>query len=289
MPEGPEIAREADRLREALEGEALERIYFAFPHLTRRSRALVGARVLGVRSRGKAMLISLEGGLTIYSHNQLYGRWLVRGAGERPRTNRSLRLALETASRAALLYSASQIELLDEPGLALHPYLAKLGPDALDPQTDAITLARRLADPRFRRRSLAALLLDQSFVAGLGNYLRSEIAFEARVDPRLRPMDLSRAERARVARAILRLTRRAYARRGVTLPRRRHDAARRDGETWAQARHWVFARSGRPCRRCEATVKRVVMAGRRLYLCPICQADRRDREAPPTIRRPPRG
>ncbi len=271
MPEGPEVAREADRIREAIGGSALERVHFAFPHLSRRERALVGDRVVDVRARGKAMLITLEGGSTIYSHNQLYGRWFVRKVGSFPRTRRQLRLALETRTHAALLYSASEIDLLDEAGLSIHPYLSKLGPDALDPRTEPEALDRRLADARFRRRSLAALLLDQAFVAGLGNYLRSEIAFDARVDPTLRPADLTDSARRAVARSILKISRRAYATRGVTLPASRAAALRRSGASWARARHWVFARAGEPCRRCDAKVERLVLSGRRLYRCRSCQ------------------
>ena len=272
MPEGPEIAREADQLRAALRGETLERVDFAFPHLARRSRSLVGARVRDVRPRGKAMLIEIEDGPTIYSHNQLYGRWYVRRAGRRPTTGRQLRLTLETRTHAALLYSASEIELLQTSDLALHPYLSKLGPDALDPSTDDALLRARVEDPRFARRSIAALLLDQTFVAGLGNYLRSEIAFEARIDPVARLGAVSPAARRRLARAIATMTRRAYETRGVTLPKTRAAALRRGGATWSQARHWVFARAGEACRRCETRIERVALAGRRLYRCPACQA-----------------
>jgi endonuclease-8 len=271
MPEGPEVAREADRIRAAIAGEPLERVHFAFPHLARRAPALVGDRVVDVRARGKAMLIRLEGGATIYSHNQLYGRWYVRRIGSVPRTARQLRLALETRTHAALLYSASEIDLLDEAALAGHPYLAKLGPDALDAATDRADLEQCLRDPRFRRRTLAALLLDQSFVAGLGNYLRSEIAFEARIDPARRPAELSDAERRRVARAILTISRRAYATGGVTLPAQRAAALRRAGAGWSEARHWVFDRAGEGCRRCHVEVQRSTLAGRRLYRCPSCQ------------------
>lgn len=271
MPEGPEIAREADRIREVLQGETITRARFAFPRLTRRAGEVAGHRVHEVRARGKALLIRLEDGPTIYSHNQLYGRWYVREAGKPPRTNRSLRMALETDTHWALLYSASEIELLDGRGVETHSYLAKLGPDALDEALDAATLRERLADRRFARRQLGALLLDQGFVAGIGNYLRTEICFEARVHPSRRPGDLSATERRRLARAILAITRRAYASGGATMPARQVTARRRDGERWRTARHFAFVRSGRPCRRCTTKIERFDLASRRIYVCPACQ------------------
>jgi len=271
MPEGPEIAREADRIRQAIGGREAKAVRFAFPTLQRRARSFAGERVDFVRARGKALLIGFANGLTIYSHNQLYGRWLVTRPGEMPETGRQLRLAIEGKDRWALLYSASEIEILDEVGLGLHPYLARLGPDALDPALDTATLVVRLADRRFLRRRLAALLLDQSFVAGLGNYLRSEICFEAQLDPALRPLDLDAASRDRLARALLRLPRRAYRLRGVTLPDFRARALRAGGESWGRARHWVFARAGAPCRLCGTRVERLELAGRRIYVCWACQ------------------
>jgi endonuclease-8 len=271
MPEGPEIAREADRIREAIEGKEATAVRFAFPHLERRGRGLAGCRVRSVRPRGKALLIAFDNGWTIYSHNQLYGRWFVRKAGALPKTRRQLRLAIETRDRWALLYSASEIDLLDEAGVAMHPYLAKLGPDALDPELTQDEVRMRLVDPRFRRRSLGALLLDQSFVAGLGNYLRSEICFEARVHPAERPVDLDAKARRRLARAILTMTRRAYETGGVTLPKARAHALRRAGSSWRLARHWVFAREGERCRRCDEPIERFDLAGRRVYACSACQ------------------
>lgn len=271
MPEGPEVAREADRIREAIEREPVDSVRFAFPHLARRAASFAGARVESVRPRGKAMLIRFDNELTIYSHNQLYGRWFVRKAGSLPSTNRQLRLAIETASRWALLYSASEIDVLDDVGLAMHPYLSRLGPDALSPGLEAEEIAERFADARFVRRGLGALLLDQSFVAGLGNYLRSEICFEARVHPGQRPRDLEPADHRRLARAILKLTRRAYETKGVTLPKTRAAALRRAGSSWGRARHWVFAREGEGCRRCDAKIDRFDLAGRRIYVCSGCQ------------------
>ncbi|MBW2425985.1 MAG: endonuclease VIII [Deltaproteobacteria bacterium] len=271
MPEGPEVAREADRIRRALEGQRVEEVEFAFAALQHQAGRFRGRRVRSVRSRGKALLIGFSNGLTIYSHNQLYGRWYVRGAGSWPRTQRQLRLAIRTRARWALLYSASEIEVLDARGLERHRYLASLGPDALDPDLDVETLAARLEDPRFARRGLAALLLDQSFVAGIGNYLRSEICFEARVDPARRPIDLGAAERRRLARAIQTLTRRAYRTRGVTLPVAQARPLRAAGVSWRAARHWVFDRQGEACRRCGSSIERRTQASRRIYVCTRCQ------------------
>jgi endonuclease-8 len=271
MPEGPEIRIAADRIAAAVAGRAATQIYFAFDHLKPYEEELRGQRIAAVEPRGKALLIHFEGGLSIYSHNQLYGRWFVRRAGARPRTGRSLRLALENEEKCALLYSASEIAVLDQAGIESHSFLSKIGPDVLDSQLRPAAIVRRLQSKRFRNRNLGALLLDQTFVAGLGNYLRSEILFVAGVAPEARPRDLDHDACGRVARAIRLLARRAYETRGVTLETKLRSRAR-DRARRPDTRHYVFARAGKPCRRCGEPIEKIASAGRRLYLCPGCQS-----------------
>ena len=107
MPEGPEIRRAADRVAAALEGRVADDVFFAFDELKRFESRLAGRQVSEVTSRGKAMLTRFDGGLTVYSHNQLYGRWYVVRRGRLPRTRRQLRFAVTAGDRRALLYSAS--------------------------------------------------------------------------------------------------------------------------------------------------------------------------------------
>ena len=112
MPEGPEIRRAADRLAEAVVGRPLASAWFHFPALKRYQKALVGHVITGIVPHGKALLTHFDHGLSLYSHNQLYGVWKVAAAGERPDEGaRSLRVALETDERAILLYSASDVAM----------------------------------------------------------------------------------------------------------------------------------------------------------------------------------
>ena len=271
MPEGPEIAREADRIGAAVVGQTLERVRFGQTRMRRHEPDLVGVRVVSVNARGKALLTRFDDGTTLYTHNQLYGKWYVVAAGKPPRTRRTLRVALEGSQRWALLYSASEIERLDDDGLARHPYLTRLGPDLLAPGTTPARIRKQLLDPRFRNRNLGGLLLDQSFLAGVGNYLRSEILFFAGLRPDARPADLDDDQQALLARTARTVTRRSYRTRGVTELADIAKRAKAAGEPRRRWRHAVFARDGHPCRRCETTIVRFDVASRRLYLCPACQ------------------
>lgn len=271
MPEGPEIRRAATRIHKVLADQGPVRVEFTQPHLSAFGPKLSGQTVEWVSSRGKAMLTHFQGGLTVYSHNQLYGRWYTCRIGKEPLTNRTLRLALHTQTHSALLYSASEIEVLTEEGVMSHRYLSALGPDALDDQVAWRDILAQLQSVNFRRRSLAALYLDQHFVAGIGNYLRSEILFQAGLYPFDRPQDLTLKQLGLLARTTLALTRQAYATAGVTNTPARVKRLRANGLRRQQYRFLIFGRRGQACYRCSSQIERIEISGRRLYLCHGCQ------------------
>ena len=272
MPEGPEIRRAADMLSKVLEGAVVERASFSQAPLRHCGKRFSGMRVLEVETRGKAMLTHFEHGWTIYSHNQLYGIWMVGKRGELPSTNRQLRLKLSTASHDALLYSASDISVWPTQSLAEHPFLARIGPDILDKRLHWRMVAERLIDPRFVGRQLGSLYLEQAFIAGLGNYLRAEILFDAGVHPLSRPADLSRGQLGKLARSTLVLSWRSYETGGITNPPARVRELQSAGATGGRLRFAVFSRQGEPCYRCGEAIVRMECNTRRLYLCPGCQS-----------------
>ncbi|MGD1903625.1 MAG: endonuclease VIII [Geitlerinemataceae cyanobacterium] len=271
MPEGPEIRRAADRIAAALVDRTATDIFFAFEHLQPFREILVGATVTAIETRGKALLTRFDKPYSIYSHNQLYGVWYVRAPGTLPDTKRQLRLAIHNRNKSALLYSASDIEVLHDSELPYHPFLSRIGPDALDSKVTPEEIAERLTEKAFMRRRLAGLLLDQGFVSGLGNYLRSEILFVSRLHPQQRPIDLSDTDRDRLARAILDVTRQSYATGGITNDPAIAASLKAEGWKRWQYRHWVFSRAGEPCFVCGTRIEKSAIAGRRAYICPKCQ------------------
>ncbi len=271
MPEGPEIRRAADRIERAVAGRVATDVRFAFRHLKRFERRLSGQRVTRIDTRGKAMLVRFENELSVYTHSQLYGRWYVVARDKPPRTNRSLRFEIHNEDKSALLFSASDIEVLTPAQVEKHAFLSKLGPDVLSRDLEKKTLLDRVTDRRFGRRQLHALLLDQRFVAGLGNYLRSEILFEAGLPPTLRAGELSPSQAKQLADSILRVTRQAYRTGGITNDRDRVRKLKAEGLTRSAYRHHVFTRGGLPCWTCGTEIVRQVLGGRKVFHCPECQ------------------
>lgn len=271
MPEGPEIRRAADLLSSVLSGRKLLHAEYRVPGLERRAAGLAGGKVLRVYARGKSLLVDFEGGLSHYSHNQLYGWWRVTAGRCTQDEGRTVRVVLSTARHTATLYAATKILLLPTSDVERLPAIARLGPDALDATTTQAMIRARLVDARFAGRALGGLLLDQGFVAGLGNYLRSDILFAARMHADLHPRDLAPAQLVTLARTILALPRRSYRTGGVTDDAARVQAARRAGISRNEYRFQVYGREGLPCRVCGTPIERSDRGGRGIYECPNCQ------------------
>lgn len=272
MPEGPEIRRQADRLHRILAGKPAVHVFFGVARLAPLADGLRGRTVERVWARGKALLTGFDDARVVYSHNQLYGRWRIcRADRPPPPTRRQLRFEVRTDTHRALLYSASTLEVMSEGELDHHPFLSRLGPDPLDRETTEHQLRRWIRESRFARRRLGGLLLEQGFVAGIGNYLRSEILFGARLHPDWSPGDLSAAESRRLARVVLEVTRRSYETGGITRPAREAARLKAQGLPRRRYRHQVFGLAGHPCPRCATPIQKAEVAGRRAYLCLACQ------------------
>lgn len=273
MPEGPEIRLAADAVAAAIVGHNTDEVFFAFEHLKEFEPLLAGEMVTAVETRGKAILTRFANHFNVYSHNQLYGVWMVRQAHDYPETKRQLRLAIHNATKSALLYSASEIEVLRDDELTQHPFLSKIGPDLLDSTVSIDQIVERFQDERFRRQKLTSLLLDQHFLAGTGNYLRSEILHYAAVSPAKRPIDCSPEEIWQLAEGAILLTRQSYETRGITNEIVLAESLKNEGWSWGDYRWRVFRRGGQTCHRCGGTIVRDKIGGRRLDYCGGCQKE----------------
>ena len=275
MPEGPEIRRAADRLGKALIGKKIEQCRLPYGTFTGREHLIEEQMVIDVTSQAKAMLIRFENGWTMYSHNQLYGRWTVNKVTTESKMRRTLRAEFCTDRHAVRLWSATDIDLIPTAEEPLHSFLSRLGPDVLHEDVDEEVLYNQLKSKKCFRKKGATLMLDQRSFAGLGNYLRSEILFAANIHPDDRPCDLSDTVLRNWAQAIKQVTVQAYETGGVTVPSDVAKAGKQRGEPRRTWRHYAFCRNERPCLKCGTLVVRLRYGGRRLDHCPTCQSPHR--------------
>lgn len=267
MPEGPEIYRAARQVHAAVAGRAIE-LTLLHPAIAARRRSLQRATITRVHARSKAMLTEFSNGTVLYSHNQLYGEWRVHPA-KQALLGKQQRLIISTGQHRVVLYSATDFAWLRAGQEHEHPYIAKLGPEVLADGMTPAGLAQRLA--MFPRRNLATALLDQGVLAGLGNYLRADILFVARLSPRLRVGEMSGAQIKALAKVIYQLTWRSVQHDGVLLPSSDYKKLRAQGHGYEAARFYVFDREGLPCRACGNPISRLDLGGRGVFFCPECQ------------------
>jgi len=254
MPEGDTVFRTAATLREALAGETLTRCDVRVPrHAT---VDLAGYPIDEVLSRGKHLFIRI-GPASIHSHLKMDGSWRISPRGV---PARKIRILLQAGDTTAAGIDLGVLEVLDrDTDMAA---VAHLGPDLLGADWDPRRAAANLiADPD---RPLAATLLDQRIMAGVGNVYCNEVCFlfgrlptspvGALSDPLRvvnRARDMLWANRLRVSRTTT----------GNTRPGRQL---------------WVYGRGGEPCRRCGTRIARAEQSdatGERVsYWCPSCQS-----------------
>jgi endonuclease VIII len=260
VPEGPEVRRAAQRIERSVGGRPLRAVSLWSPQVAGEAEGLRAAGLVAAETTGKAMILRFADGRGIYVHLQLYGRWRF-GRSPAP-AGRTLRIALIGARSGAFLYSATELALLD-PG-EVHPFVAEAGPDPLFDGADAMAAALAGAP----RRALGAALLDPRRIAGIGNYLRAEILWEAELAPTRTWASLGAAERAALCAALVAVPRRALAQ-GSTVPE--PFAAQMDSLPPRARRHAAYGRAGLACLRCDDVIVTATIGARPLYYCPVCQ------------------
>ena len=271
MPEGPEIRRARDELAKVLEQGKVTKIFFAFDRLKRYQSKLKNNRIIEVNAKGKAMLIRFSNGYTIYSHNQLYGKWIISPNGKIPNVKRQLRLAIYMQKGAAFLYSASDISVLKEHELVNHSYLSKLGLELLSATTTQEMVKQRLLMFHKSRRTLMTLLQDQKVLAGIGNYLCCEILHVSGLHPETRICDINQQQLELIADNSLQLTRQSYETAGITNLLSRADKLAKQGIAFEGYRFYVYRRQGLSCYQCGEVIVKDKFSGRMGYCCLGCQ------------------
>ena len=184
MPEGDTLVRTADGLRPYLLGRTVTAASARAPGP--RVERLVGATVTGVEAQGKNLLIRFDNGLEVRTHLRMHGSWHRYRPGERwRRAARPGPARHRGPGTVAVCFDAPTVELFEQRVEAIHPSLARLGPDLLREPVDVAEALRRLRDPSRAALPVAVALLDQRALAGIGNEVKNEVLWQARV-PRSR-------------------------------------------------------------------------------------------------------
>ncbi len=294
MPELPEVETIRTGLAEVLPGKritkfsvSLKKMFQPAPNVPKR---LAGRTVESVSRRGKLLMINLDHDLTLLIHLKMTGQLIYREpvpgkdqgtklvlAGGHPIPTVGGALPSKVTHATFTFYDGSQLfyndlrqfgylKLVRDEDVRFVPIVATFGPEPLERGFTA-----KKFDEMLRRRSTAKLkplLLDQTFIAGLGNIYVDESLNLAKLHPLRRAGSLNAAQRRALYQAIKSVLRKSIKVGGtsdntyVTIHGGRGDYLR-------VAR--VYHRTGEPCRACRTSIKRMVVAGRGTHYCPRCQ------------------
>ncbi len=257
MPELPEVETVVRSVAPHLTGRSIVSAEFTSRHVTPGNRSVLSRRLAGrkiesVRRRGKFILIALDQGMFTI-HLGMTGRLLISG------TPNEHTHGVFTLDDGLLLY--------DDPRqfgkIEWNPArVAKLGPEPLEISIEDFRARLR------RRAHIKPLLLNQSFLAGLGNIYVDESLFAAGIHPLASAARISGARAAKLHQAIREILGAAIAAGGSSISDY-VDAEGRRG--WFQISHQAYGREGEPCVNCGSAIRKIVVGQRGTHFCPKCQ------------------
>ncbi|MCZ2154466.1 MAG: bifunctional DNA-formamidopyrimidine glycosylase/DNA-(apurinic or apyrimidinic site) lyase [Bryobacterales bacterium] len=262
MPELPEVETVVRSLIPRLKGATIERVAMSDSRVFRNGQAdlearLPGSRILSVRRFGKNILFDLEPAL-LRIHLGMTGRLLFDPV-DAHHVRAELWLAGATASKLVFddVRHFGRFELIPGEDM-LH-----LGPDPLE-----ISRAEFIRAAASQQRAIKNVLLDQSFLRGMGNIYTDEALFRARIHPLTPASRVPRQKAGQLHEAMQAILIEAIERGGSSIS----DYLDAEGRRGAfQESHQVYRRTGLPCVRCGHLIERIVVAQRGTHYCPRCQ------------------
>jgi len=268
MPELPEVETVARDLRPLITGATIVDATTFWARTLRSvspeafADGVAGRRIEAVGRRAKQIVLDLSGGAFLTIHLKMTGQLFVVPQGGRDDPYVRLVLTLEDGREIRF----RDIRKFGKIGLyvATDDPFARIGPE---PLADTFTVAAFRKRLRARKGRLKPLLLDQAFIAGIGNIYADEALWAARLHPLRTARTLRPADERRLWLAIRRILAEAVIRRGSSID----DYTAPDGDGEMQDHLAVYQRTGEPCLRCGRPIRRIVVGGRATHFCSWCQ------------------
>jgi formamidopyrimidine-DNA glycosylase len=268
MPELPEVEITRRGIEPHLTGRTITGVAVREPRLRWRVPAevgrLAGCTIVSVKRRGKYLLVDCGRGHLIL-HLGMSGslRIVQRDVPAEKHDHFDLALGAEILRLRDPRRFGAVLWTVDSP--LAHKLLTGLG---VEPLSAAFSPAQLYALSRDHRVAIKLFLMDAKNVVGVGNIYANESLFRAGIHPRTKAGRLSMARYAKLVVEVKSTLKAAIRAGGSSL----RDFVHSDGSSgYAQQDYWVYGKTGDPCRKCGAPIRRVVMGQRATFYCPACQ------------------
>ncbi len=270
MPELPEIETIKRQLNRKIKGKKIKAVEVRLPKLIKYplekfKKLVAGAIITNISRRAKLLIIELSNGYCLVIHLKLSGQLIYQGE-----PNKHTHLVYYFADGTRLIHNDLRqfgfVKVVPKKELALFLKKEKYGPEPLSKEFTLKTF-QELLNKR-KGAKIKPLLMDQTWLAGLGNIYSDEVLFLAKVLPFRKAGTLKPAEIKRIYQGIKDILSLAVLRRGTSADQYL-DTAGQKGDYLPLLK--VYGRQGQPCYICGAKIERLKIAGRSAHFCPKCQ------------------
>jgi len=265
MPELPEVETIKCELERAVLNKRIIDVKINNPKVIKQPKkeaflkGLKNTTIKNILRKGKLLILELSSGQSLAIHLKMTGQLIYPGDAKQSRV--SFRLSdnqwLDFNDRRLL----GELRLLDE--WASLGFIKELGPEP-----SALTVARFKQMLTERKTKIKPLLMDQTFISGIGNLYAAEALFRARIHPERLTSSLSNKQKELLFQQINAVLQEAIKYKGSSVDQY-VQLSGRPGDYMKH--HKVYGREGEPCFVCKAPIKRISLAGRGTYFCPNCQ------------------
>ncbi|MEI7998322.1 MAG: bifunctional DNA-formamidopyrimidine glycosylase/DNA-(apurinic or apyrimidinic site) lyase [Candidatus Omnitrophota bacterium] len=267
MPELPEVETIRRDLEKSVLNKTFRNIEIHDPFVLRSPAdtflsTLKGQSVKAIIRRGKALLLQLKNGQYLLVHLMMTGQMVINGT-----PGKHTRIKFEFSDKTTLLYNDQrrfgQLSVVED--LSGVKYFQVLGPEPLGAD---FSVQYVLDKTRQSRRPIKSLLLDHTFVAGIGNIYACEILFRCGINPQRRGEQIKLQQAQDIYRDTKEVLKEAIKYRGSSIRNYRDGSGNRGS---FKQRIKVYGREQEPCFGCQKPIKRIIQSGRSTFFCAQCQ------------------
>jgi len=273
MPEMPEVETIKRDLEKKMKGKKIERVIIKneksvkLPSSTEFIRRMEGKVFTSVERKGKFLLLGLDSEDSLIIHLKLTGRLIYSKKGEELDYTRVVFIFQDhTQLNFTDVRGFGGMWLIPDREFQRIPALDNLGPEPLE---EDFTVAKFRELLKGKKGKIKSLLMDQEFMAGIGNIYSQEALFLSQIHPERSPSSLADGEVEKLYKNLRQILKKAISYRGSSVDAY-VDLEGKKGSFESQLE--VYGRKGKPCFKCGTTLKRIEVSGRGTYFCPNCQS-----------------
>ena len=276
MPELPEVYTISKELDTEIKGKKFQSVKINVAKMVKGNSAKIkNTKIKGVSRRAKLILMKMDNGLNLAIHLKLTGQlfFLPRGKEKTKYDegiNKFTHVIFDFSDGSRLIFNDLRkfgwVKILTDEELEKELEKENYGPEPLE---SGFTLAKfKEVLARKSNSQIKPLLMDQKFVAGIGNLYSDEILFYAKVHPRRKVKDLSDNEIAKIYQGMKKILKEAIKYHGSSIDTYREVNGKKGTFEFHRK---VYRREGEKCDGCKGKVGRIKIGSRSSYFCPECQ------------------